>query len=296
MDTERVLSELTQYEGLPVDAIRAAAADRAAVLPRLLEAFDNYTPGITATEDLLLLAFHLLGEWRETSAYRPLTRFLRRPRGDVAAVLGDCITETSHRVMAAVFDGDAQPLCDMILDSAADEFVRSRMCEVVAMVTLRGDMPREEAGRFLHACFTELKPQQDCFAWNGWQSAIAMLGLHEMKPLVREAFDRESIAPGWMEFKHFEEDLAWTLEHPGEPPPHPDGEYSLWSDTVGEMSTWAGFSKDNPERRKRQENEPARSTWLAQPAVNTYRDVGRNDPCPCGSGKKFKKCCLANAA
>jgi preprotein translocase subunit SecA len=22
-----------------------------------------------------------------------------------------------------------------------------------------------------------------------------------------------------------------------------------------------------------------------------YTDVGRNDPCPCGSGKKFKKCC-----
>ncbi len=28
----------------------------------------------------------------------------------------------------------------------------------------------------------------------------------------------------------------------------------------------------------------------------TYRkqlaDVGRNDPCPCGSGRKFKKCCI----
>jgi len=21
--------------------------------------------------------------------------------------------------------------------------------------------------------------------------------------------------------------------------------------------------------------------------------IGRNDPCPCGSGKKYKKCCLA---
>ncbi|MCC5904895.1 MAG: SEC-C domain-containing protein [Balneolaceae bacterium] len=21
-------------------------------------------------------------------------------------------------------------------------------------------------------------------------------------------------------------------------------------------------------------------------------DVGRNDPCPCGSGRKYKKCCL----
>ena len=20
--------------------------------------------------------------------------------------------------------------------------------------------------------------------------------------------------------------------------------------------------------------------------------IGRNDPCPCGSGKKYKKCCL----
>ncbi|MBI9086513.1 MAG: SEC-C domain-containing protein [Desulfobacterales bacterium] len=22
------------------------------------------------------------------------------------------------------------------------------------------------------------------------------------------------------------------------------------------------------------------------------RKIGRNDPCPCGSGKKYKKCCL----
>ncbi|MDD5944946.1 MAG: SEC-C metal-binding domain-containing protein [Clostridia bacterium] len=22
--------------------------------------------------------------------------------------------------------------------------------------------------------------------------------------------------------------------------------------------------------------------------------MGRNDPCPCGSGKKYKKCCGAN--
>ncbi|MFO7844943.1 MAG: DUF1186 domain-containing protein [Balneolaceae bacterium] len=29
-----------------------------------------------------------------------------------------------------------------------------------------------------------------------------------------------------------------------------------------------------------------------EPATNPYKDVGRNDPCPCGSGKKYKKCCL----
>jgi uncharacterized protein len=38
--------------------------------------------------------------------------------------------------------------------------------------------------------------------------------------------------------------------------------------------------------------------WLADrsgPQVPSRRDrpnVGRNDPCPCGSGKKYKRCCL----
>ena len=36
----------------------------------------------------------------------------------------------------------------------------------------------------------------------------------------------------------------------------------------------------------------ARSTALPvqQQVVNEHKDIGRNDPCWCGSGKKFKKC------
>jgi preprotein translocase subunit SecA len=26
--------------------------------------------------------------------------------------------------------------------------------------------------------------------------------------------------------------------------------------------------------------------------VRKGKKIGRNDPCPCGSGKKYKKCCL----
>ena len=31
----------------------------------------------------------------------------------------------------------------------------------------------------------------------------------------------------------------------------------------------------------------------AETFVRATPKVGRNDPCPCGSGKKHKKCCLA---
>ncbi|MCG3886821.1 SEC-C domain-containing protein [Photobacterium leiognathi] len=30
-------------------------------------------------------------------------------------------------------------------------------------------------------------------------------------------------------------------------------------------------------------------------AINPYKNVGRNDPCPCESGKKFKQCCGKSA-
>jgi preprotein translocase subunit SecA len=35
---------------------------------------------------------------------------------------------------------------------------------------------------------------------------------------------------------------------------------------------------------------PASSTFAQPQAVNEHKDIGRNDPCWCGSGKKFKRC------
>jgi len=34
---------------------------------------------------------------------------------------------------------------------------------------------------------------------------------------------------------------------------------------------------------------------LNPPTPNMVTKIGRNDPCICGSGKKFKKCCGAHA-
>jgi preprotein translocase subunit SecA len=41
--------------------------------------------------------------------------------------------------------------------------------------------------------------------------------------------------------------------------------------------------------------QPGETTTAIEPIRNRQPKVGRNDPCPCGSGKKYKKCCGANA-
>ena len=44
------------------------------------------------------------------------------------------------------------------------------------------------------------------------------------------------------------------------------------------------------------ENAPKNNhTEKPQPIVNSGPKIGRNDPCPCGSGKKYKNCCGKNA-
>jgi preprotein translocase subunit SecA len=53
------------------------------------------------------------------------------------------------------------------------------------------------------------------------------------------------------------------------------------------------------QRRKRRELEQARMAGAGeyqtvQQVVRNAAKIGRNDPCPCGSGKKYKKCCGAS--
>lgn len=60
------------------------------------------------------------------------------------------------------------------------------------------------------------------------------------------------------------------------------------ADWLYELPQWDSLLTE--ERRK--------ELYLEQKKSNTIvkgKKIGRNDPCPCGSGKKYKKCCGANA-
>jgi preprotein translocase subunit SecA len=59
---------------------------------------------------------------------------------------------------------------------------------------------------------------------------------------------------------------------------------------VGEMAQQQAAAA--PENVKSEESESAKVKTIVREAEK----VGRNDPCPCGSGKKYKKCCGAHVA
>jgi preprotein translocase subunit SecA len=67
-------------------------------------------------------------------------------------------------------------------------------------------------------------------------------------------------------------------------------------DVAKSTSWWARFEKITSNRRAEELGALAAGGDLHEdrPVEPPYRapvKVGRNEPCPCGSGKKYKKCC-----
>jgi preprotein translocase subunit SecA len=147
------------------------------------------------------------------------------------------------------------------------------------------------------------------------KEGIGLRGYGQHDPLVE--YKKESFDMFEAMMQRFQEDtvrylyLMQILERPpdagaGGPPPAPVGQgpesgaHAHDGDGNGRhpsrmVSTSADELEEAFMRRKRRELEQARMAGAgdAQPVQQVVRGqekVGRNDPCPCGSGKKYKKC------
>jgi len=63
---------------------------------------------------------------------------------------------------------------------------------------------------------------------------------------------------------------------------------------VADPEAYKRFMRDLSHRRARQReaHQPLVGGLAAAESVSSPPPVGRNDPCPCGSGRKYKKCCM----
>jgi uncharacterized protein len=292
-----VIAHLHAENGMPREALHAAVAEWDRVFPPFLTMLEDYIRDPAAhldDADALFFFIHLCGQLRETRGYPALMRFAALDRKDVDVVLGGGVTETFHQVVASVFDGDSQLLFEVIENEKADEFIRSGLLQAMALLAWHGRIDRAEATAFLHRCFDDLRPRDDNVVWLGWQAAISYLGLSEFKELVRQAFAEGRIGEWSMKFEHFEEDLELALRSSERPERWAGDSLCYFGDVVEELSHWYCFSEEYRRRRKQEEEpvEPVGDSILEGTYINPFRNVGRNDPCPCGSGKKYKKCCL----
>jgi hypothetical protein len=292
LTTESILDTLATAERvLPRAALRHAAEHWDEVGPALIARLEAAAAGAELTEyddNILFYTIYLAAQVRETRAFRPLLA-IAADHEKIDWILGDGITENLSAILARLYDGDPAPLRALIENADADEFVRNAALGTVLVLTASGRISRDDTAAYLRHLYATLQPQGECWVWVGWQQAIAALCLDDLVPLVEDAFARGFIGDHVMSLKHFHEDLE-KARQAADPATAFDSavrDDGRFDDLVALMSDWACFQ---PEKKAARTAAPVRMG--AETVRNPYRNVGRNDPCPCGSGKKFKKCCL----
>jgi uncharacterized protein len=247
-----------------------------------------------ASQRLLFRGLHILGGRRFPAAYRPLIAFLRGPRDRVEALLGDAITETLSQIIAGMFDGDVEPILTLIWDLEVDEFVREAALKTFAFLTIDGRIRRDTAEAFLLRFERDGTAPADDMIWHGWMTAVALLGFDQLSGRVHAAFEDGRI-PDWVAGeKDYRKLLADALRRPGDPALLERERVGYIKDVLVELGRFpdneADVATTVPATSEVASYWPLPDERL--PVRNPWRGVGRNDPCPCESGKKFKKCCM----
>ncbi len=292
MARHELLDALVNAEESPLPLLGDCLVRIDEVAPDLLAVVENAADGTLVRpddENLLFLALHILGAGRVERLHAPLMRLLRRPIDELDELLGDAKTETLGKIIAGGFNGNANDLFELLYEPSIDEFMRDSVFGAVAFLTWAGRIDAAVTRDFLLRFDVDRPIPAGDFAWFSWASAIELLGWSDLAEHAETAYRDGRIDDSIGTINHFRDGLAVAQRAaPGNDRRFQEIGQGYIKDIVDTLRNFMfRSSNDNTV-----EYDPAPSV-MTEPVQNPFRHVGRNDPCPCGSGKKYKRCCLA---
>ena len=174
-----------------------------------------------------------------------------------------------------------------------NEFVRSAALSTLLVLEHTGQMPRAEVVEYFRSLFHGKLQRTHSYAWDGFVCAVADLPAPELLEEVRQAYAEGLVDDTVADLEGIERDMA-------APKPWRRDRQHLITDAIAEMEWWSSFHPEDSWPKKLPEDRnscaatarlPAPASYVAPKPLVREPKIGRNDPCPCGSGKKYKKCC-----
>ncbi len=191
-----------------------------------------------------------------------------------------------HSVLPALI-----ALCE---DSEIDEYMRANAVgTVIAASARQGGEPLEQALAWVAGMANDEDDD-----WDFRVSAASLLlyfPREQYRPLLEDLAEQQG---GFMAYFSIEEvQNAYAGKHF---PPEWERFTDPWEfyepDAITQRQIrWREEAEREKERSMNRVYPPApyNSYYTHETYVRPEPKIGRNDPCPCGSGKKYKKCCLA---
>ena len=165
-----------------------------------------------------------------------------------------------------------------------DDYARSAMLKVMGQLYLDGELGKEELQDLIREIVYD---EEEIGEYIYIELIYTMCGCHfvEMLPEIRRLFEDGRI--DGFAFEGYEEcvDMMFRYDKEGfcRSPIH----------AADMLRSWSMF--EQPEQKEFSQKEMEKLLHKAAAQYNKPEKkvkIGRNDPCPCGSGKKYKKCCM----
>jgi hypothetical protein len=300
METFEILRHFERMTGkFPRAAVEAAVARREEITPELLRILEDTVDRaaeLDADHDYMahLYAMFLLAQFRETRSYPLVIRFALLPGDLLDSLGGDFVTADLGHVLASVCGGDLEGIQSLIENEDADEWARGAALDSLVTLVAAGQKSREEIVNYFARLFRGKLARRYSNVWDELVSSSSDLYPDELLADIEQAYEEGLVDPGLIGLEDIRHDLAMgkdeILARLADDP-----RLRLVEDNEEEMGWWACFHEAKPSWLK-----TASGAWAKddlKPAAfqvkATSPKTGRNEPCPCGSGKKYKKCCGA---
>ena len=292
---EQIENELFYLgDSFPKEAVQAAITQQSSITPKLITCLNTAIENVSSVEDDdigHLFAVFLLSQFQEKSAFESIIRLARLPEDDIDYLIGDCITDDLQRFIASTYNGNLPAIKNLIEDTQVNPWSRIAGIESLIILINEDKLEIDEAALYLSSLFTHPSFSDDDHLTAYLVASCCALDPQRFYDEIQKAFEEQKVDTFVIDIADFKQSLTQPKTH------KTDGSYTLIKDTIAELQHWPCFEDSD-------ENE-APNNFLSPEWLNSVPDsmiskqivrdtpkIGRNEPCPCSSGKKYKKCCL----
>ncbi len=295
LSTEQQVAADSEQLLFPAEALLAAKSRWAEFWPQIAVLMQRMQADEELSDDEYQLLFYgvmLLADVADLSKAPAFMQWVDTTDGlgsDLEYTLGDAMTEDLPTMLFVLSAGQPLPLQQQLLSEKAGIYVKAA---ALAALFAQLELAEQQGQTPDTAALIPLLQQViDVASRHGQKFVLGELaiwcisfGLQQLKPafellLRQNRIDTKVISTReisrW-QLTNSEKPLASGLVRPS---------YDVMS-----LQHWLAFQPDSTAAAA--EPEIPLSTNSAETAAVTKALTGRNDACPCGSGKKYKKCCL----
>ncbi|MHA7583353.1 DUF1186 domain-containing protein [Paenibacillus vandeheii] len=298
---EEILRSIRYNHGaFPRNEIQQIIDRKEEAIPYLLQIMhslkDNYVKAVDRPSRMdFVYAYYLLAQFRVKEFFPIMIDILSMPDEACEHIFGDNITEGIGRVLASIYDGNANLLYGLIENTKANEYARGQAMNALVVLVLHGGLPREEVMSYFKHLITERYVALSDYLYSEIVCCCDDLYPEEVYSDIQRLYEEQVIDETVIGLADIKRTLKKTKdsflklkqqEHL----------FQFITNTIEELQGWYCFHQPNKVEEtmlpfySMHQHGKISGELARNPAIKVEK-TGRNDPCPCGSGQKYKKCC-----